>query len=148
MDEIISLMGAAPPNRVLDDAQRAIAQRLMDEINQFNFDTTGIHEFHELLKVETDADGALMGGAYGWCWGGTCWIEALWVRDDARRHGLGSRLLDAVGAEAQAHGCHQLALDTHTFQAPAFYRRRGFQVVGTLPDYPVGHGELLMRKPL
>ena len=141
-------MASSAPNRVLDHSERAIAQRLIDEINQFNLDTTGIHAFHELLNVETDDDGEMVAGVYGWCWGGTCWIDALWVRDDARRHGLGSRLLDAVEAEARDRGCHQLALETHTFQAPSFYERKGFEIVGTLANYPIGHAELLLRKPL
>ncbi len=141
-------MAGAPPNHGLTDTERAIVQRLSDEIDQFGFDTTGIREVHELLKVETDDDGALVGGVYGWCWGGTCWIDSLWVREDARGRHLGSRLLDAAEDEARAHGCHQLALETHTFQAPGFYKRKGFEVVGTLRDYPVGHAEFLMRKPL
>lgn len=34
------------------------------------------------------------------------------VREDARRAGLGARLLDGVGAEARALGLDRLVLDT------------------------------------
>ncbi|MBV8997932.1 MAG: GNAT family N-acetyltransferase, partial [Solirubrobacterales bacterium] len=79
-------------SNVLSDAERAVAQRLLDEIGRSNLETTGIAEFHELLQVDYDDRGELLAGVYGWCWGGTCWIEALWVRKDQRRRGVGSRL--------------------------------------------------------
>jgi ribosomal protein S18 acetylase RimI-like enzyme len=133
---------------VLTDEERATAQRLIDEINAYNLKATGIAEVHELLTVETDGDGELLAGIHGWSWGGTCWIQALWVREDMRRRGLGSRLLAAAENHARHHDCLQLALDTHTFQAPSFYERHGFEVVGELTDYPHGHSKLLLRKLL
>lgn len=133
---------------VLSDAERAVTQRLRDEIGRFNLETTGIAEFRELLRADYDDNGDLLAGVYGWSWGRTCWIEALWVRKDVRRRGVGSRLLAAAEEEARRHGCEQLALDTHTFQAPAFYERHGFEVVGVLADYPKGHSKLFLRKLL
>lgn len=132
----------------LTSDERALAQRLIDAVDEFNLETTGIRDFRELLTVETDGDGELVGGVYGWSWGGTCWVEALWVRGADRRRGVGDRLLAAAEAEARRRGCRQIALDTHTFQAPAFYRRHGFAVVGTLDGYPTGHSRLMLRKAL
>jgi GNAT superfamily N-acetyltransferase len=132
----------------LSDAERAVAGRLLEEIGQFNLETTGIAAFDEFLLVDRDDHDEVLAGIYGWTWGGTCWIEALWVRADMRRVGVGSRLLATAEREARRQGCEQLALDTHTFQAPAFYERHGFEVVGALTDYPKGHSKLLLRKRL
>jgi len=76
------------------------------------------------------------------------YLEDLFVRPEDRGKGYGRALLIHLAKIARDRGCGQLALDTHTFQAPDFYARHGFEVVGRLPDYPLGHDELLMRKRL
>ena len=133
---------------VVDEPDDALASRLDAEIAAFNFDATGIRDARDFAATLPDDGGELMAGVQGWTWGATCWVERLWVRADARHRGLGSRLLTAVETEARARGCGQVGLTTHSFQAPDFYRRHGFEVVGELPDYPAGHASLLLRKRL
>jgi GNAT superfamily N-acetyltransferase len=131
-----------------DEPDDALASRLGEEISAFNFDATGIRDGRDFAAALHDDAGGLVAGVQGWTWGATCWVERLWVREDARHRGIGHRLLTAVEAEARRRGCAQLALTTHSFQAPDFYRRHGFAVVGELSDYPAGHAYLLLRKPL
>lgn len=41
-----------------------------------------------------------------------------------------------------------LYLDTFDFQARPFYERHGYEVFGTLDDYPPGHSRFFLRKDL
>jgi GNAT superfamily N-acetyltransferase len=134
--------------RVGDRADPAVVAQLGAELGAFNIATAGIHDARDLFAVVRDDDGALVAGLDGWTWGGTGWIDHLWVREGDRRRGLGSALLQAAEREARERGCAQLALTTHSFQAPAFYGRHGFDVAGELSGYPAGHSYFLMRKRL
>jgi GNAT superfamily N-acetyltransferase len=133
---------------IADAPDDGLAARLDAEISAFNFDATGIRDARDFAAAVHDAQGELVAGVQGWTWGSTGWVERLWVRQDARHRGLGTRLLSAVESEARSRGCRQLALSTHSFQAPDFYRRHGFEVVGEVPDYPLGHASLLLRRRL
>jgi ribosomal protein S18 acetylase RimI-like enzyme len=95
-----------------------------------------------------DAEGTMVAGLHGWTWGGTGFVQAIWVHEKLRRHGLGSRLLASAEAEALRRGCHQMHLDTHSYQAPAFYRRHGYDVIGELPGWPGADIRIFLRKML
>jgi GNAT superfamily N-acetyltransferase len=139
------MTGSADVHRVDDPA---VGRLLRDRIDLHNIETTGITEWHPLTFVVRDDDGELAGGVDGWEWGGSCFVNALWVRGDRRGTGLGTALMDAIEEEAARLGCRQVVLETHSFQAPAFYERRGFVRAGEVAGYPRGEAFILMRKPL
>jgi ribosomal protein S18 acetylase RimI-like enzyme len=119
-----------------------LKDRLHDEINRFNQEATGFRDGRGLnLRVDDEA-GQLVAGLTGWTWGGTGYVDVLWVRADFRGSGWGGRLLDAAEQEASARGCTSVVLSTHSFQAPSFYRARGYVDCGRFPEYPVGHYEV------
>ena len=137
-----------PSIEVSDDPAVADLQFVDEQINQFNFAATGIRDGRFLAIVLRDADGRIYAGLSGHTWGGVAEVRLLWV-DEARRHtGIGSRLLEAAEHEAVARGCTKMVLSTHSFQAPGFYRKHGFVVVGEFADYPRGHRSMFLEKPL
>ena len=74
----------------------------------------------------------ILAGAAGHTWGGTCEVIQVWVSETLRGRGVGRSLLEAVEEEARARGCHQILLNTHSFQAPDFYRQRGYAVLAQI----------------
>lgn len=60
----------------------------------------------------------------------SCNIHDLYLVEDARRHGLGRRMMNACADHARAMGCGKLTLEVNTDNAPAraLYRSLGFDV--------------------
>jgi ribosomal protein S18 acetylase RimI-like enzyme len=75
-------------------------------------------------------------------------IEWLWVEESRRGSGLGRRLMLAAEREALVRRCAVVRVNTHTFQAPDFYRALGYEEVGRAHDAPVAHGEVFFAKRL
>ena len=129
------------------DLSPAEREALGEGLYAFNTAATGHHDGRDLGFVVEEA-GVLVAGLEGYTWGGICEVRHLWVREDRRKQGLGSALIRAAVAEAQARGCAQVLLSTYDFQAPDFYRRHGFDVIAEIPDKPLGHTEYIMRRRL
>jgi ribosomal protein S18 acetylase RimI-like enzyme len=132
----------------IEEASSADVEFLEDRLYDFNAGTTGISDGRTLGVFLRDESGAIVAGAAGHTWGETCELRQVWVAEAARGSGLGRRLMTEAEAEAVRRGCKQLVLSTHSFQAPEFYRKLGFDVVAEVPDYPRGFSHLILRKRL
>jgi N-acetylglutamate synthase-like GNAT family acetyltransferase len=123
-------------------------QYLEDRLYEFNSSVTRITDGEGLAIFVRDDTEQIVAGICGHTWGGYCEIRQLWVEESQRAQGLGTKLLGAAEHEARRRGCRQIFLMTFTFQAPAFYAKRGFETLATVDDYPRGHQTLLLRKRL
>jgi ribosomal protein S18 acetylase RimI-like enzyme len=141
-------MTRVPPFIVEADPAQTDVHFLRDRIDEFNMTTTGIHDGGEFACFVRGAANEIVAGLYGWIWGGCCDVRYLWVREDLRQRGYGSALLAAAEREAAARGCRVVVLETHSFQAPDFYRRHGYEIVSHYEGYPAGHRKYHLRKQL
>jgi ribosomal protein S18 acetylase RimI-like enzyme len=131
-----------------DEPKSEDVASLSDALYRFNADATGVHDGRWLAIFVRDAAGQIEAGLHGWTWAGTGFVQTLWVREDLRRSGLGSRLLAAAEREVARRGCREMQLDTHTYQSPGFYERMGYERIGELPGWPADTMRVFFRKAL
>ena len=117
-------------------------------LDQFNRERVGEDGHTPLNIVEYDEKGNPIGGILGGTYWGWMYVDILWVHESHRYRGIGSRLLREAEKQALARGCHHVHLDTMSWQAPEFYKKHGYEVVGVLPDIPRGNAKYLLMKKL
>ena len=117
-------------------------------LDQFNRARVGVDGHTPLNIVEYDADGQIVGGILGGTYWGWMYVDILWVDENHRRKGIGSKLLQKAETEAVRRGCHHVHLDTMSWQAPEFYQKHGYGIIGILPDIPSGNQKYLLMKAL
>jgi ribosomal protein S18 acetylase RimI-like enzyme len=126
----------------------ALTRFVTDNVLNDNMAKTGISTWHPVGFFLKNARGEWLGGLTGFIWGGWFHVDFLWVAEPLRRRGHASRMMDAAEAMAVERGALTATLETHSFQAPDFYMKRGYGVFGRLDDYPTGHTKLFLRKHL
>jgi len=137
------------PELIVSDVHdEAAVAELRERIIAFNIAETGYDDGRSLSCFLRGDDGKMYAGLDGFTWGGYAMIEWLWVAEGERGGSLGRRLVLAAEREAAARGCSVVRVNTHTFQAPDFYRTLGYSEIGTAADAPVGYGEVFFAKLL
>jgi ribosomal protein S18 acetylase RimI-like enzyme len=94
-------------------------------------------------EADTVVGGLVAATVWGWLH-----VQECWVAERYRSHGWGARLLESAEREAMNRQCHHVYLDTFDFQALGFYERLGYEIFGTLGDFPQGHTRYFVKKSL
>lgn len=121
---------------------------LADRLYEFNAKATGFYDGKLLAGCGRSDSGEVIAGFNGHSWGGCCVLSHVWVHEGYRGQGLGALLLRSAEAEAVASGCVQVVLATHSFQAPEFYERMGYERRYAIDGSPKGHSDIIFVKVL
>ena len=117
----------------------------------------GIIAFNEKILGERDKAfsiflkndfGKVFGGIQAFLGTESVYIDVLWVEENLQKQGYGTKLLDAAECEAIKNGCLFSLVDTWDFQAEEFYFKNGYERIGELKNYWLGHSKIFLRKNL
>ena len=134
---------------VLTDAPDVVAQAVIgDELDRFNEAYTGVKHSTPLAMLIKNAQDVVIGGLLGHTSLGLFFVDLVFLPDDLRSSGLGSKILQQAETEAIRRGCCQALLYTIAFQAPGFYRRHGYEVFGEVQSGPPDQARIFMTKQL
>lgn len=122
-----------------------------DKIVKFNSNQVPFTQSEQFINIDyvVKENDVIIAGITSilYCW--KClYIDTLWVDDNYRHRGLGSKLLKQVEMHAKELGCKLAHLDTFDFQALGFYLKHGYVTFGKLEDCPEGHTRHYLKKIL
>ena len=128
----------------LDDLRRFVE----DNVSTFTMAMTGALDYQPVGYFLRQERGEWVGGCMGHVWANYLHVQWLWVAPSLRGRGQGTRLLQAAETMAAENGAARATLDTFNPAAKVFYLRRGYEVFGTLADYPPGYSKFFLTKKL
>jgi GNAT superfamily N-acetyltransferase len=133
----------------LEERPRADDARVVTEgLLEFNRAVIGDPNEVQFGVFVRDEAGRVVGGMLGhvrWQWG---YVAKLWLPDELRGRGVGTRVMQELESYARRHHCLGIYLDTFEYQALPFYEKLGYEQFGVLEGYPPGYRQFHLRKAL
>lgn len=144
-------MGSRPQFSFTEKYQESDVQYIINQIDLFNLATapTAQEPPSETLNlIIKDQDGKIFGGLLGRMYRFALYVNVLWISEEIRGQGYGSKLLEEAEAIVRKKGGKLIHLDTWNFQAPEFYKQHGFEIFGILEGFPEGVKRYFLRKSI
>jgi GNAT superfamily N-acetyltransferase len=134
---------------VADDPPPAECESILASLKAYNEMRGGPANYRTIAVLLRDvASGETIGGLWGRAAYNWLHIDLLFIPEQLRGEGLGTRLVrqaEEIGIEGGLIG---VWVDTFEFQAPGFNQKLGYEVFGVLPDHPRGRHHFFLHKRL
>ena len=137
-------------NYIIRASNEEESELIVDKIVEYNLSKVPIIQessFIWINRVIADTYGDIIAGINSkmYCWN-CLYIDVLWFKEEYRKEGLGSKILNEIEKVAKDKGCYLIHLDTFDFQAKDFYLKHGYDIFGILDECPQKHKRYFMKK--
>lgn len=125
---------------------------IINNLVEYNLSQVSLKQASEFIRINRviqDINGEIVAGILSkmYCWN-CLYVDCLWVKEEHRKAGLGSKLLKEIEKVAKEEECHLIHLDTFDFQAKDFYLKHGYEIFGVLDECPQEHKRYYLKKRL
>ncbi len=120
-----------------------------DGLSRYNEEQAGYSDSRGLSVLVSDPETHdVLGGILGHTSLGLCFLDLVFLPGHVRGQDVGTRMMAEAEEEARRRGCRAVVLYTISFQAPGFYEKRGYRVLGRIACDPPGTSRIFMVKDL
>lgn len=105
----------------------------------------GAPKMHTICAQENQKT---IGCIIGYFYGGTLWIDSIYIDKSRRKQGLGKMLIEQITMHAKNCEINEIQLNTYFPEAHLFFIHQGFEEVASIPKWKYGLTCYLMKKSI
>jgi GNAT superfamily N-acetyltransferase len=134
---------------IIDDVKPDNIKPILQEgLRNFNFPFFGPYELQKVAIYINNSVSEVIAGVYGFIMQKhkTMRLELVWVHEDYRNCGIGTKLFKKIEEYALSKKCEFIQVSTMEFQGNGFYQKMGYCLIATVPKWFCDRDELFFIK--
>ncbi|MGG5304616.1 hypothetical protein IGK16_002237 [Enterococcus pernyi] len=96
-----------------------------------------LEQEYQQISFVYESEGVVLGRIVGFIHWDHLQIELFYVSNNTHGQGIGTKLLNHVESIAKQQNKSYIFLETMSFNAPKFYEKHGYEVVGKIVNSPM-----------
>lgn len=113
-----------------------------------DFNESALRFKSKSISIFLRSENKIHGGILTWLNSDSIYIDVLWIDEEFRHQGYGTKLLQAAENEGRNNNCCFCMVDTFGFQAKEFYQKHGYELIGEIKNYVQEYSRIFFRKKL